>query len=298
MEDRTQAEFELLYDGEAVQDGSMNVRDLAPSMLAIGALFEAANNTLNGSRASVNVNVKATSANSFHIAYEVIQAATGNIPFEVLMTTAIAIKDFIFGDLGIPISLFFLIKWLAGRRPKIKKISENSFKLTIDKESYEVPLELLKLYQDLAVRKAVSDIVQPIKQQGIDRLEVRRQGSTIESVTKADIDSFEVPTTEEKLIDQTTRHAFTIVSLSFREDNKWRLTDGEVPYTVSMKDAEFQRRVDNNVEAFSKGDILICELHTVQWQISGEIKTEHEIIKVHEHKVARQLDLFEKVDDS
>ena len=57
MEEQTQLELEVLFDGPALIDGRMNVRDLAPSMLGMGTLFESANKILNGERASVNVNV-------------------------------------------------------------------------------------------------------------------------------------------------------------------------------------------------------------------------------------------------
>ena len=60
-----------------------------------------------------------------------------------------------------------------------------------------------------------------------------------------------------------------------------------------MNDVAFQRRVDNNQEAFAKGDVLICDLRTVQWQVEGGIKTEYEVVKVVNHRPARQLILFE-----
>ena len=109
---------------------------------------------------------------------------------------------------------------------------------------------------------------------------------------------FDIPESQEQLLDETRRQAFSIIGLSFKEDNKWRLTDGENTFSVSMKDATFQQRVDNNQEIFAKGDVLVCDLRTVQWQVEGGIKTEYEVIKVVNHRPARQLVLFENNEES
>lgn len=58
MTDETQVQLDVSFDGPALRDGSMNVRDLAPSMLGLGALFESANRALNGESATVNVKCK------------------------------------------------------------------------------------------------------------------------------------------------------------------------------------------------------------------------------------------------
>ena len=65
--------FDISYHGPALADGSMNVRDLGPAMMAVGSLFESTNELLNGDRAAVNINVRATSSGSFHILFEVLQ---------------------------------------------------------------------------------------------------------------------------------------------------------------------------------------------------------------------------------
>lgn len=68
------AAFKIAYDGEALRDHSMNVRDLAPALLSLGKLFDAANLALNGDKATVNLQVKAHSAGSFEVALELFQS--------------------------------------------------------------------------------------------------------------------------------------------------------------------------------------------------------------------------------
>ncbi len=60
-----------------------------------------------------------------------------------------------------------------------------------------------------------------------------------------------------------------------------------------MKDAAFQSKVDNNEIAFAKGDILLCDLRTIQWQVEDGVKTENEVVKVVSHMLARQLPLID-----
>lgn len=291
--DNRQTSFDIVYDGPAVADGSMNVRDLAPAMLGVGILFEAANNITNGQRARVNINVRATSPGSFHILYEVIQATMPQSIDTSLLITAIQLKELLVGSIIVAGGLFGIIKWVNRRKPKLNKINDELYTLVIDDESYELPFELLRLYQDSSIRHAIADIVHPVKEQGIDHIRILDNKQVIQEVAKNDVDAFDVPESQEQLLDETRRQAFSIIGLSFKEDNKWRLTDGENTFSVSMKDVAFQRRVDNNQVAFAKGDILICDLRTIQWQVEGGIKTEYEVITIVNHKPARQLVLFE-----
>ena len=69
----TSADFTLTYDGPALATHEMNVRDLAPAMLAVGELFEAMNGLYNGKLAEVAVNVRAYSPGCFNVHFDVVQ---------------------------------------------------------------------------------------------------------------------------------------------------------------------------------------------------------------------------------
>lgn len=296
MVEQNQLELEVSFGGPALAEGRMNVRDLAPSMLSMGSLFESANKILNGERASVNINVRATASGSFEVLYEIVQMQAG-MPLEELLSTAADMKELLFGG-GAVTALFTLVKWLRGRKPKVEKVNDSLFKLTIDNQTYEVPIELLKLYQDANIRKSLEDIVHPVKEDGIEVFEVRHKKCLVQSVKKQDVDAFDYPEFQEHLLDETRRYAFSIISLAFKEDNKWRLTDGQAIYTVSIKDSAFLRRVDKNEIAFAKGDVLVCDLRTIQWQVPDGVRTEYEITKVHSHKPARQLPMLNLLDEA
>ena len=297
--DNVQAHLDMVYDGPALADGSMNVRDLAPAMLAVGSFFETANRLTNGGRASVSVNVRATSAGSFHIAFEVVQnlEATGLLEADIgdILATANALKGLLIGGgVGATGGVIALIKWLRGRKPRLTKVNESLYTFTVDGETYEVPLELLRLYQDAAVRRNMQDMVRPLRETGIDRLVFREAGQTTQEIAKDEVDAFDVPEYHDLILDDVRRYAFSIVSLAFKENNKWRLTDGQNTFSVLMKDEAFQRRVDNNDVAFAKGDVLVCDLRTIQWQVEDGVKSEYEVIRVVAHRQARQLSLFEE----
>ena len=293
---QSQAQFDIVYEGPAVAEGSMNVRDLAPAMLGVGAFFEASNRILNGDRALVNVNVRATSAGSFEILFEVLQNLEGQLGN--LLANTVNLKQLLVGGGGVGGGIIALIKWLRGRKPRLTKVNDSLYTFTLDGETYEVPLDLLRVYQDATARRAIEDMVRPVKQAGIERLRIREQNQTVQQVTQDDVVAFDAPDVQELLLDEVSRHAFSIISLAFKEENKWRLTDGENTFSVSMADEAFQRRVANNEVAFSKGDVLVCDLRTIQWQIREGVKTEYEVVGVVSHRPARQLSLFEESDEA
>lgn len=156
----SKARFTIAYDGTAIADGSMDVRDLAPALLAIGTLFDAANRTLNGTAApKITVNVVATAPGSFEIVLDVIQTLYEQAKTLLVgepVTAALNLTSLIFVGGSTGAGLIALISRLRGRKPdRIEKISPDTVRLTIDGESMDVPFDMLRLYQDISVRKAV-----------------------------------------------------------------------------------------------------------------------------------------------
>ena len=192
---------------------------------------------------------------------------------------AVALKALLIGGGGGACGAFALVKWLRGRKPQLSKVNEDLYRLTVDGETYEVPLMLLRLYQDRAIRRSLQDLVRPVREPGIDRMMLRESGRTVQEVTKDDIAAFDAPEYQDLILDDVRTYAFSIVSLAFKENNRWRLTDGQNTFSVLMKDEGFQRRVDKNDVAFAKGDVLVCDLRTIQWQVEDGVKSQYEVIR-------------------
>lgn len=294
----SRAQFTIAYDGPALKGGTMDVRDLAPALLAVGQLIDAANSTLNRDDAKVSVNVKATRPGSFSISLEIIQSYSQQIAglFAGTEVTAAAnILALLGGGAMAGKGLLWLIKRLRGCKPdRIERIDPEHVKIAFDGETIVVPLKMIRLYQDLAVRAAAERVVyEPLQREGIDRFIAFKDTDAEFAVTASEADAFKRPEGDEQiLLDDVRRSAFSIVSLAFKDDNKWRLHDGNSQISTSIADEDFLRRVDRNEISFAKGDVLICDVRVRQSQTPNGLRTEYTVEKVVEHKHApRQLTL-------
>jgi hypothetical protein len=63
----SEAVFKLSYDGDALRDGEMDVADLAPALLGIGQMLQAAGHVIDGDTAEVRVRVKSTKDACFEV---------------------------------------------------------------------------------------------------------------------------------------------------------------------------------------------------------------------------------------
>ena len=97
---------------------------------------------------------------------------------------------------------------------------------------------------------------------------------------------------ESDVIQSSRTAAFSIIAIAFKEDNKWRLSDGTGTISAKIADIEFLRRINANQVSFSKGDTLICDISTTQIIGPEKIATTHIVERVVEHRPApKQLDL-------
>lgn len=294
----SEASFTIVYDGPALREHTMDVRDLAPAMLGLGELFDAANLALNGEQTRIKVRVKATEPGSFQITFEVLQTIGAQI-MSVLtgpgVTAANNLVGLVVGVPAVSIGLWGLIKLLKGRNPDaVRSLSSDAVRLTVGDKEFDVPLILLRLYQDIAVRQATQKVIEePLSKDGIEKFEARRDAVVAVQVERSEASAFTTPElADTTLVDDVRRSAFSIISLTFKEDNKWRLNDGVNAISATIEDINFLQRVNASLISFSKGDILVCDVRVVQRQTSAGLKTEYTVVRVIEHRPgARQLPL-------
>ena len=292
------ADMSLVYEGSAVESGAMDVRDLAPALLAFGNLIEATNRVVNGEHSSAKVQVKTVGAGSFAIGLDVA--------VEFLK----AVRDFLVGPDGAAatnlvtiltglgassVGAIGLIKWLRGRKPNIERRERGMVEVEVDGRRIIVDEIVARVAVDVSVRASLERIVaEPLARDGIDAVQLGSKEHT-ERLEKLDGHAFR-PTLDSQSGAFVSRYRgqFSIVSLSFKAGNKWRLNDGRVTSNVTVADEVFLRRVEASEVSFSKGDILVCDVRVESRETPGGLNAESFIERVIEQrKPMRQANLFE-----
>jgi hypothetical protein len=289
------ASFTITYSGPALDSSKMDVRELAPALLAFGSLLEESNRVLNGNTAALAVKVKRFEMGLFGITFEVSQQLIDSSP-ELFMGDMITAATSLTALLGFSaassLGLWQLLKKADGQIPRtFKRLDDGHIEIQFQGDSAVVSGKVVDLYRDLKVRKEIENTLKPLDNNGIERLEIWEGGKIINYADAGDIHCFSIPDFKEEIIYENERITlFSIVSLNFNEGDKWCLSDGITTFYVTVKDEEFLRKVDDNLVYFSKGDILTVKLVTRTWETQEGIRTEYEVIKVLEHKsAAKQL---------
>lgn len=295
----SRAEFVVVFRGEAAAGGRIDVRDLAPALLSLSAAIDAANVALNGDRQPVKVEVHAVAEGSFEVHLDVVMSAWAQLNAFVHRSDIDTAKQLLEwlgiltgvagGTIG---GLIGLYRWLNGRTPTKVERSKAGGVTIYDEAGHTitVPWEVLRLYQDLAVNRALGQLLDTLENEALDSIELRDAKAITPPVTltRADRAAFSLPQPEdETVVDDTRTLALSIRSLAFQEGNKWRLFDGQNVITATIEDRDFILRVDRNQIRFAKGDVLLCQVRTVQKQTTDGLKTDHFVQKVVEHRTAQ-----------
>lgn len=291
--------FRLTYDGPALMSSQMDVRELAPALLAAGDLLESATRALNGLYSKPQINVRGSfKTGSFGIDFTLVADWASKVKdiFSSDTATAVANAATILGLLGLASNspgLLGLLKWLRGRKITKVELNQPLAKIYVDEETIEIDYRVVSLLRNLEVRDSFDKLLAPLDQDGIEVFASGTDDVIYQTIKKSERQWFYSPGIEDELILEDVRKmAFSIVSLAFKEDNKWRLHDGAATLHATISDQQFMHRVDQNLETFAKGDSLICLVKVAQWQTANGVRTEYEVTSVLEHRqAARQIHL-------
>ena len=288
---RDEAQFSIIYDGEAVDEGSIDAKELAPALLALAEVIEEAQPLIPELDARISLRVRSDfERGSFEIHLELAKLYQ---QFRDLFSgqdaSAFANLFQILGIAGVVglAGLFQLIKKSKGRKTSSVTIERSErVKITFedDDEPVETERRTWQLFQNLRVRKAIEQVIAPLFHKGIDSFEIKHRGRQTLKVSEDEAKYFVAPTEHEGETVTEVDTRVSIVMASFQQGNKWRVSDGSRTIFVSLEDPAFVHGVQTGQEAFRKGDILNVRLQTRQWVEGDELKAEFSIIKVHKHE--------------
>ena len=198
--------------------------------------------------------------------------ASGTFSPDPSSTAAANLIAILTGSSAVGAGAIWVVKKLRGRSPgAVRRKDGRRVEIEIDGETIEVDEVVARVSVDVSVRAALERVVaEPLASEGIDAVAI---GLTdhMERIEKPDGFAFRPPIDRESgAYEYRYRAPFSIVSLSFKQGNKWRLNDGRTTLNVTVVDHEFLGRVDQSEIAFSKGDILICDVRVETRERPGD----------------------------
>jgi hypothetical protein len=284
------AHFKIEYDGPALKNHEIDIRDLAPALLALTDLFDESNRIINGDTTKAVVKIKAPfKEGSFGVDLSLVHVWTKNIADMFSTKEASASANL----LAYTLALMQLVKWLKNRVIDriVKKNDKESEVITRDGDSIIIVNQALNLFQSVNIRNSLEKTIKnPLCQEGINRFGLT---SSLDRKTlvvdRSERDYFAVPSIPDTLIEEIEyEKTVQIVSVSFEEGYKWRFSDGQSFFTADICDEDFINRVKESREIFRKDDIMKVRIKSKQFSTSQGLKSEIQILRVIEHRSAAQ----------
>lgn len=299
------AHFSIKYDGPALVSHQMDVRELAPALMALSSLLEEANREIYPDGNEVRVQVKGNfKGGSFGVDLIALQSIKDQIVSLLTGPEASAVSTLfgILGGIGLVKGVYAgtiqLIKWLNGRKPtSITRMGDHEvveIRTAESTETLEIDLIAGKLYKSRLVRQSLAKVLKPLECDGIDVFAAGRHGKAETVIEKDDLAAFTDAAQEAEVASDSTmsRVLVQVESAVFKDGNKWRISDGTTTFHAAMDDTDFIGRIDAGLERFGKGDVLVVDMRRVQLITDNGLKSEWSIIKVHEHRAPLQASLL------
>lgn len=186
----------IKYEGSSIVGKSMEIADLAPSLIALSELIFEANQQFNATRAHIKVRVNAeVQQNCFELYVDLAQSVWetfANFVADEKIRTAKEIAEWIgiiSGAVGA--SLYGLIKFL--NKNPIKSISpiEGTDNIQINvvgnNNSIVVSKDVYNLYNNKSLRKKALSVLEPLKKEGYNEIIFHKEEEIYEKFYKSDV---------------------------------------------------------------------------------------------------------------
>lgn len=271
----------LKYKGPSVDDGRMDVYEVAGNMVAFSNFVVAAAHEVYGREIKVTAEVSGFKQGSFetdllfHVAGAAATLLTAAPDLHGLM---VATKE----SLG-------LYRFLKGQKPAgVKHVNEKQVKVTNrDGQVTIVQAESVNITLSPAAGEAVERFVgHALNIPGVESVEVKTEKEEVQKITKDEASYYRQIDLADAVNEVAVNMALQIVQLGFRDNLKWKFFDGADTFTADIQDKDFLQRVDNG-EPFRKGDTLRALVRIVQSRRpNGTLKTERSVMQVIGHDPA------------
>lgn len=275
-------EFSLKYEGPAVDAGRMNAREIGPVLFAASSLLETSSTLLYGKDGKVRLDVLSDFQHgSFLIDFSVVAQAAENISLLGREELKLILETVgLVGGGG----LIGLLLKLRGRKPEKVQAEDGRSVLIFNDNRIILNAHESRLYFDSEVRESLNGVVAPMRKPGIDSLWFGPGREPNNKITSDEADFFKPSPPPERTVGEDVITAIIeIVSIAFKEGNKWRFQWSGTPFFASILDEKFLKSVVSRDATFGAGDALrVCARVTTVHDSTG-FNQQWEILEVLEH---------------
>lgn len=290
-------DFSLMYEGEALADGRMDVRDLAPALMALGDLLRDANDLLDPDSPEVSLEIRANPERGSFLVHLV--ASLPDLTDRAVdlfrsreVSAAATLATLAGAVFGASKGVFWVIKKVGDRQ--ITAIEQDAGGTTLvldDGTTVLADPNAELLYRSVTIRQHARKVIAPLRRSGVDALRVDADSEPL-VIREDDVPAFDavesVESTEHEVAGWVNEMMLLVEQPAFN-DNKWRFHDGGRPFAADLIDDGFRHRVDDGKEAFRSGDTLRCRVRFRQWRSDdGRLRTSYAVEEVLEH-IPRQV---------
>lgn len=291
------AHIRVIYDGPAVEDGEMDVQQLASSLLALGKLIENVDALRTGETGRVRVRVQSDVKRgsfdvgiSLHVLEGLIDSfqtwvgtSEGAGTLALLSLLGLSAKDLaVVGGRG----LIQAVRWLRGRKVASRTMLRdgNVEVIAEDGESIAIHPAVAALIDEPSVRQPLERFTEPLREDGVEEIRFEDDaGTSVERIAATEEAAFSATVGAEPTSSDTFTATFQIKRLFFDRGRKWRLSSGAQTITAEILDETFWQQVDASQLSFAKDDYLVCRVRMDQWLSQTGLKTEYAIDRVDRH---------------
>ena len=271
-------DFGIEYDGPLLANHQMDVRDLAPALLSLGNFFQSINRQLDPLAPDLQVNIRATEEGSFAVHLKLLY----DNAVKVGESGPAVASDTLVGLVTAVGSVIKVIR-KTGRsgKPTESQSGPETILVWDDGTEFRIPTNHFLLVRNSSVRQSLSDIVKPVRHNGIDLMRFVQDEEIIGEVDTEDYPAFAStdPVEGETLTTSEREIYLKILVSAWQVGRKWRFSDGFRSFWAAIEDERFNAALAQG-DRFGANDTLRCRVIETQWRDSKDLHSEIRIVEV------------------